>query len=136
MKTKGANNILQLVTIKEEKETTMADYLKLVTGGKELPPNGDWLSLLDKDTVFSVKDKKSANFALGIFKILDKTEKTVYLGSTQQNMPPMVAVIPVRFCQNYDLWEVICSSDADLVTDPEGTIPLLDLTNVSKDTLT
>lgn len=104
---------------KEEKEE-MTDYLKLVTGGKELPPDGDWLSLLDVDTVFLVKDKKSPGFSLGHFKILDKTEggKTVFLGSTNPSMPPMIPVIPVRFCQQYALHEIICITNADLVPDP------------------
>jgi len=107
----------------KEEQYRMADYLKLVTGGKELPPNGDWLSLLDVDTVFLVKDKRSPSFALGHFKILDKTEgsKTVFLGSTNPQMPPMIPVEPVRFCQQYSLHEVICITDADLVPDPVAT---------------
>ena len=120
-----------VVNNEKEEHQLMADYLKLVTGGKELPPNGDWLSLLDTDTVFLVKDRKSPSFALGHFKILDKSEKTVYLGSTNPAMPPMIPVIPARFCQQYDLHEVVCRTEADLVPDPDNTTALLDLTKVT-----
>lgn len=93
---------------KKEEQETMADYLKLVTGGAELPPNGNWLSLLDNDTVFLVKDKKSPSFALGHFKVLDKTDKTVFLGASNPQMPSMIPVEPIRFCQQYSLHEVVC----------------------------
>jgi hypothetical protein len=92
----------------KEEETIMTEvtYLKSVTGGKEPPADGNWLSLLDNGTIFLVQSKRDPQaFQLGEFILLDKTPKTVYVMS--QDAPGRrIPWNPQRFCNQYSLYEI------------------------------
>ena len=92
----------------EEKEDKKLDYkgLKSITGGKEPPTiTGNWLTPLAVGTLFRVQDKtKPRDFILGTFIKVAQDKGTVLQSPVQTELIP---VDPARFCNQYDLYEVL-----------------------------
>ena len=94
----------------KEQEENMGDLIdfRQMTGGKEPPADGNWLNQLPNGTIFSVQKKGAAfsqEFSLGEFILMDKTPKSVFVMTP--DMPgKRLRWNPVRFCRQYDLWEV------------------------------
>jgi len=88
-----------------EKDNERMAELKLITGGKTPPADGNWLSELETGTVFLISDKQSNDFTLGLFKLVDKTDRTVTLFTPSHKEP--IYVHPIRFCNRYNLWETL-----------------------------
>jgi hypothetical protein len=99
-------NVLKFNNKDNEEIMTEVTYLKSMTGGKEPPADGNWLSLLDNGTIFLVQSKRDPQaFQLGEFILLDKTPKTVYVMS--QDAPGRrIPWNPTRFCNQYSLYEI------------------------------
>ena len=89
----------------QEEEENNVVSLKLITGGKEPPSTGsDWLSALEDGTIFYVQNKLNPmDFSLGVFRLAKREGKVVVLQSTM--LPREIYVNPVRFCNNYLLYE-------------------------------
>jgi len=97
-------------------ETNNVEYLRLATGGKEPPADGNWLSLLDTGTIFLVQSKRDPTaFALGEFILMAKTSKSVIVMSPDQP-GKRLCFNPVRFCNQYLLWEVLGSLETSDIT--------------------
>lgn len=99
----------------EQEEEIKRVSLKIIDGGKQPPLDGNWLKDLETGTVFLVRLKNNLNdFNLGLFRIEEKTEKSVILRtpSVQQS----IYVIPQVFCRMYDLYETLAVvSDKDIL---------------------
>jgi hypothetical protein len=94
---------------KEQEEETMGDieYLRTVTGGKEPPQDGNWLSQLEKGSIFLAEPKRNPqDFTLGEFILMDKTERSVLVASPT-TPGQRLWWNPVRFCGQYALREVL-----------------------------
>ena len=89
----------------DEEENKVVD-LRLVPGGKEPTDPGNWLSELEEGTVFLIRDKHTADFNLGLFHLIKKTDKSVLL-FTNVNTEIYTYVDPRRFCNKYVLHEIL-----------------------------
>lgn len=99
----------KVVQFKPKEIDVMEDvaYLKLATGGKEPPADGNWISQLDVGTIFLVQRKNAgAEFALGRFVLVGKTSKTVIV-MAPNNPQIQDCWNPVRFCRQFDLYEIL-----------------------------
>lgn len=103
----------------EKEEETMVDY-KLNLGGKEPPVDGNWLTPLEIGTIFLIQDKTNADFNLGHFKLVDKTEKACILASSV--LPQPIFVNPFRFCQKYNIFENLGIMKEEDIKEEEDTI--------------
>lgn len=103
---------MKLETIDEEEAVKTPFVPRVITGGKgptdTLGPN--WLSSLECNTTFLIQGKKDTNFNLGQASVIYKGTKGVLLLLTGQNKEP-VWVDPVRFCNNYSLYEIIQTAE-------------------------
>lgn len=78
---------------------------RLALGYKD-PPSGNWLKDLTEGTIFLVRRKNAgADFALGYFMVVDKTEKSVIL--QEKSSPQSLPVDPIRFTNVFELFEVL-----------------------------
>lgn len=106
-----SNFRLPYTTIEEqdfyEKESNNVVDLKLVSGGKEPPADGNWLRELEDGTIFLIEDKNSHDFNLGQVRLLHKEEKSIYLGFIVNGNPITSFVNPIKFCQRYRLYETL-----------------------------
>jgi hypothetical protein len=107
-----------LVTIEQEQEETNIINLdkekekRLALGSKE-PPSGIWLKDLSEGTIFFVRRKNQGqDFLLGYFMIKDKTEKAIIL--VEKSSPQDIAVDPIRFCNVYELFEILQDGEVTL----------------------
>lgn len=93
----------------EEGENNNVTEFKLLQGGKEPPStSSNWLSDLEVGSVFLVQDKQQTNnFALGQFRLVEKTEKSCFLATVMDDKVQTVPVNPVRFCNRYSWWETL-----------------------------
>lgn len=108
-----------LVSFKlKEQDNNMAEF-KTIIGGST-PSGGNWLSELEIGTIFLVKDKTSADFALQRLCVLDKTQKSVMLGIEREPGPRFVD--PNRFCQKY-MWHETLGTIKDEDGKELGDIP-------------
>ena len=103
---------------KQEEEENMLEG-KLLTGGKGPSDSTNWLENLEIGTIFLIEDRQSADFNLGHFKLVDKTEKACILASSV--LPQPVFVNSFRFCQKYRLFE-----DLGTIKEEEDTKVLKD----------
>lgn len=96
----------------EEKNTNVVDLEewkgRLATDGF-IPPDdpNDWLMKLPTGAVFLVQDRTSNDFHTPMFKIVDKTAKSVFLVTTAAQQPMSLPVNPIRFCRKYSLHELL-----------------------------
>lgn len=88
----------------EEKDINyMADNVTLMTAGTGTDDTS-WLAKLPVGTIFLISDMKSADFNLGHFKLLERTDKgNCILVSSISQQP--IFVNPGRFCQKYAMAE-------------------------------
>lgn len=96
----------------KEQETTMSDvtYLRAVTGGKEPPADGDWLSLLDVGTIFLVQRKQNTGeFALGEFILVDKDLSLPKVVIVMSGNAPGKRICwnPTRFCSQFSHYKTL-----------------------------
>jgi hypothetical protein len=85
---------------------------RLIQGGrlglKTKPPDkNDWLSPMQCGTLFLAGDSRSANPFLQEYEVDDKTDITVKLLTKINNSEVRIWVVPVLFCQNHYLHEVL-----------------------------
>jgi len=86
--------------------------LKLITGGRDGDGSDmNWLQGLEIGTIFLVKEKRTPQATLPSFMLLCyclvfKTDKACKLASENTQLGD-VYVDPIRFCERYDLFEVI-----------------------------
>lgn len=119
------------------KEDEEVKKFRVITGGKEPPDdpnNPDWLSKLDKGTVFLVQDKLNPNdFNLGLIRLLNKTDKSATLAIKQGEAIIEAFVNPLRFCKKYSLYEVLgVLFDQDTHTEEPEDEPKEDLKDEPK----
>lgn len=91
----------RIINMKENKAVT----LELIKDtGSKLPPIGaDWLSEKEKGSVFLVQQRNKPDYILGLFQLMDKTEKACVLMTPDHPKP--IYVSPGRFCQVYSEFE-------------------------------
>lgn len=98
---------LKLVKEIEQEGDNVVEF-QTVTGGKgptDYHPN-DWLSPLKDGTVFLFFSKQRPNEPnLGQGKILNRTDKAIYLGFVINGQPMQGPVDPLRFCNAYGMFE-------------------------------
>lgn len=89
----------------EELQATKYPHLRTLRGGKGPPetPSIDWLKDLNKNAVFSCKDK--TNGVVYIFILVFKHPKTYVLADALSNMPRMAA--DAEWCKRFSWLETI-----------------------------
>lgn len=93
----------QFVVINNKEEEKEEQMTLKVIGGNGGGIDRDWLSKLELGSIFLIQDNQSADFNLGHFKLVDKTEKACILASSLSPNP--IFVDPARFCQKYRKFE-------------------------------
>lgn len=93
-------------TQEEEKENNVVS-LELITGGKEPPDMDCWLGKKVEGSCFYVQNKQTNVFTVGLFRLAKKQGKVYILqmAKTDGTPPEEVSVNPMRFCQQFMLYE-------------------------------
>jgi len=100
----------------EEEERVKAPFIpRIITGGKDPtdPNDPNWLSSLDQYTSFLVQNKKDTQFALGEFRVIYKSIKSILVLSS--NMKEPIWVDPIRFCRDFRLHEILQTGEEYLL---------------------
>lgn len=114
----------KIITEANDEKTNVVDFtrkpeLKLLTGGIL---TGDWLSALPQHTVFIARAKKEHSFAIGEFHVVFKSQGGKVKLALEQGgglMPTWVD--PARFCNHYDLVEIILDgNDVEVEYEPSN----------------
>jgi hypothetical protein len=96
----------EILKFNNEKEEEIMSDLRLLTGGKGPPEDGNWLSTLMPGSIFLVEAKQGREPALGQFILMETTPRSVCLMSPDAPGKQLWQN-PHRFCGIYNLREVL-----------------------------
>lgn len=109
-----------MTNVEEDMEKTKYPHLRLMRGGKGPPdaPTIDWLKNLNKNAVFSCKDRQN-NGMVFIFILVFKHPKTYVLADALGNQSRIA--VDEDWCKRFSLLELIEEGGETPQGEPDGT---------------